>query len=50
MLTLHNLAYYLRLMGEVRTAICEGRFEDYRSAATRRLSGQPFIARVSNEE
>jgi queuine tRNA-ribosyltransferase len=39
LLSLHNLAYYLRLMGETRAAIRAGRFEDYRLAATRRLCG-----------
>src|SRR4051794_4332982 len=39
LLSLHNLAYYLRLMGEVRDAIRAGRFEDFRLAATRRLGG-----------
>ena len=39
LLTLHNLAYYLRLMRETRAAIREGRFEQFRLAATRRLCG-----------
>src|SRR3954463_3547714 len=33
LLTLHNLAYYLRLMGEAREAIRAGRFDDFRLAA-----------------
>jgi queuine tRNA-ribosyltransferase len=37
LLSLHNLAYYLRLMGEARAAIREERFDDFRLAATRRL-------------
>ncbi|HEY1379132.1 MAG TPA: tRNA guanosine(34) transglycosylase Tgt [Gemmataceae bacterium] len=39
LLSLHNVAYYLRLMREVRAAIREGRFDEYRFAATRRLGG-----------
>jgi queuine tRNA-ribosyltransferase len=39
LLSLHNLAYYLRLMREAREAIREGRFTEYRLAATRRLCG-----------
>jgi queuine tRNA-ribosyltransferase len=39
LLTLHNLAYYLRLMQEAREAIRAGRFEDFRLAATQRLCG-----------
>jgi len=39
LLSLHNLAYYLRLMREARDAIREGRFEQFRLAATRRLGG-----------
>jgi queuine tRNA-ribosyltransferase len=39
LLSLHNLAYYLRLMREARDAIREGRFEEFRLAATRRLCG-----------
>src|SRR4051812_32176656 len=40
LLTLHNLAYYLRLMREARGAIREGRYENYRLAMTRRLCGE----------
>jgi queuine tRNA-ribosyltransferase len=39
LLTIHNLAFYLRFMAEVRDAIRAGRFENYRLAAMRRLSG-----------
>jgi len=39
LLTLHNLAYYMRLMREARAAIREGRFEDFRLAATQRRRG-----------
>jgi queuine tRNA-ribosyltransferase len=39
LLTIHNLGYYLRLMREARVAIGEGRFEEFRLAATRRLGG-----------
>jgi queuine tRNA-ribosyltransferase len=39
LLTIHNLSYYLRLMREARAAIREGRFEEFRLAATRRLGG-----------
>jgi queuine tRNA-ribosyltransferase len=39
LLTIHNLAYYLRLVREMRSAIREGRFEEYRLAATQRLCG-----------
>src|SRR3954454_1848314 len=38
LLSLHNVAYYLRLMREARDAIRAGRFEEYRFAATRRWS------------
>ena len=33
--TLHNLTYYLGLMGRVRRAVGEGRFEEFRSAFLR---------------
>ena len=36
--TIHNLAYYLRLMGDVRAAIEEGRFEAFRQAFRRRAA------------
>jgi queuine tRNA-ribosyltransferase len=39
LLSLHNLAYYLRLMGEARAAIRAGRFSEFRFAATQRLRG-----------
>jgi queuine tRNA-ribosyltransferase len=39
LLSLHNLAFYMRLMGEARAAIRDGRFEEYRLTATRRLCG-----------
>jgi queuine tRNA-ribosyltransferase len=39
LLTLHNLAYYLRLMSETREAIHAGRFDEFRLAATGRLCG-----------
>jgi queuine tRNA-ribosyltransferase len=38
LLTIHNLSYYLRLMREIRAAIREGRFEQFRDAATRTLA------------
>jgi queuine tRNA-ribosyltransferase len=39
LLSLHNLAYYLRLMCDCRAAIRESRFAEYSLAAMRRLSG-----------
>jgi queuine tRNA-ribosyltransferase len=38
LLSLHNLAFYLRLMAEVRQAITAGGFADYRSARLARWS------------
>ena len=35
--TLHNLYYYLHLMAEMRTAIAEDRFEEFRTAFYDRL-------------
>ncbi len=40
LLSLHNLAFYLRLMRDARVAVCEGRFSTFRLAATRRLCGE----------
>ncbi|HEX4591819.1 MAG TPA: tRNA guanosine(34) transglycosylase Tgt, partial [Gemmataceae bacterium] len=39
LLSIHNLAYYLRLMRETRAAIRAGRLEEFRLAATRKLCG-----------
>ena len=33
LLSLHNVAFYLRLMREIRAAIREGRFAEFRLAA-----------------
>jgi queuine tRNA-ribosyltransferase len=32
LLSLHNVAFYLKLMADARTAIGEGRFESFRAA------------------
>jgi queuine tRNA-ribosyltransferase len=39
LLTMHNLAYYLRLMAEVRSAIEQARFAAFRSACLARWDG-----------
>lgn len=39
LLSLHNVAYYLRLMAEARTAIAEGRFAAYRADCLQKLQG-----------
>ena len=36
LLSLHNVAFYLRLMGETRRAIEEGRFESFRAGCLAR--------------
>jgi queuine tRNA-ribosyltransferase len=41
LLTIHNLAYYLRLMGEARAAIRAGRFEEFRAACIARWTVSP---------
>jgi queuine tRNA-ribosyltransferase len=39
LLSLHNVAYYCRLMAEARRAIAEGRFAEFRSVRLARWSG-----------
>ncbi len=38
LLSIHNIAFYLRLMAEIRTAIREKRFEAYRVQLEARLA------------
>jgi queuine tRNA-ribosyltransferase len=45
--TIHNLHYYLRLMARMRAAICEGRFEQWR---TRFYAGQKHCDEKRAEE
>jgi queuine tRNA-ribosyltransferase len=39
LLSLHNVAYYCRLMADARRAIAEGRFDEFRAARLARWSG-----------
>jgi queuine tRNA-ribosyltransferase len=39
LLSLHNVAYYLRLMRDTRSAILEGRFDAFRTACLARWNG-----------
>ena len=41
LLSLHNVAYYLRLMADARTAITGGRFESFRAACAARWNQPP---------
>jgi queuine tRNA-ribosyltransferase len=39
LLSLHNVAYYLRLVAEARSAMADGRFEGFRGACLARWGG-----------
>jgi queuine tRNA-ribosyltransferase len=41
LLSLHNVAYYLRLMAEARAAIDRGDFAAFRAACLARWNGEP---------
>jgi queuine tRNA-ribosyltransferase len=48
LVSLHNMRFYQRLMTDIRTAIRDGRFEEFRKTDSRSSMGPTPVARVPN--